>query len=118
MYNRVLFENELGDILCASHTMDVFIVNDIVDYQSVISNLFIRSVNLPYETYVSSSLVQYSNITHQVSFTLQDNAIRQVCNVSIFYYSIVVESVLSIQIQHHCCGSSIIIHLLGFCLFQ
>ena len=113
-----MFENELGDILCASHTMDVFIVNDIIDYQSVISNLFIRSVNLPYETFVSSSLVQYSNITHQVSFTLQDNAIRQVCNVSIFYYSIVVESVLSIQIQHHCSGSSIIIHLLGFCLFQ
>lgn len=71
-------------MLCASHSMDVFIVNDIIDYQPVISNLFIRSVNLPYETYVSSSLVQYSNISNQLSFTLQDNAIRQVVCLFMF----------------------------------
>ena len=78
MYNRIFFENDAGDVLCASHSMDVFILNDIIDYQPVISNLFIRSVNLPYDTYVSSSLIHYSNLTNQLSFTLQDNAIRQV----------------------------------------
>ena len=71
--------NDRDQALCSSHTMDVFIVNDIVDEQPIVDPILVASSNAPFDVLLSTDIVNYSQYSNSLFFTLQDNEIRQVC---------------------------------------
>lgn len=73
--------------------MDVIIINDISSYLPIITDIYVKSTNLPVDIYVSTSFVTYTNISNMVYFTLLDSQIRQVIYLTTYY--LVIDSVLS-----------------------